>query len=69
MDYVITHCCPSSIQRMIAEDEYKTDELTDYLDEIKTSLSYKNWIFGHYHDNKMITDKDILIYEQIIRIK
>ena len=69
VDYVITHCCPSSIQRMIAEDEYKTDELTDYLDEIKTSLSYKNWIFGHYHDNKMITDKDILIYEQIIRIK
>ena len=51
------------------QDEYKTDELTDYLDEIKTSLSYKNWIFGHYHDNKMITDKDILIYEQIIRIK
>ena len=40
-----------------------------YLEEIKTSLSYKNWIFGDYHDNKMITDKDILIYEQIIRIK
>ena len=69
VDYVITHCCPSSIQRMISEDEYKTNELTDYLDEIKISLSYKNWIFGHYHDNKMITDKDILIYEQIIRIK
>ncbi|MDO5009256.1 MAG: metallophosphoesterase family protein [Intestinibacter bartlettii] len=68
VDYVITHCCPSSIQKVICDSEYKDNELTDYLDEIKTGLSYKNWIFGHYHDNKMINDKDILIYEQIIRI-
>ena len=25
-------------------------------------------VFGHYHDNKNVNDKEILIYEQIIRI-
>ena len=28
----------------------------------------KFWFFGHYHDNKNIGPREILIYEQIIRI-
>ena len=48
---------------------YKRDILTDYLQQISEKCTFKKWYFGHYHDNKMITDKDILIYEQIIRIK
>ena len=33
-----------------------------------THANYKKWFFGHYHDNKNVNDKEILIYEQIIRI-
>jgi hypothetical protein len=42
--------------------------LTNYLEEIKVKLNYKKWFFGHHHDNRAIDDKDLLLYEQIIRI-
>ena len=41
---------------------------TDYLEFIKNYTNYKKWFFGHYHDNRNISDKEILIYEQMIRI-
>lgn len=36
--------------------------------EIKRRVTYKKWFFGHYHTNMNVNDKEILIYEQIIRI-
>ena len=69
VDYIITHCCPSSTQALFAGDEYKADDMTDYLDEIKQTVNYEKWFFGHYHDRIDVTDKDILLYDQIIRIK
>ena len=47
---------------------YKPDRETDYLEFIKNYVNYKKWFFGHYHDNRNIYDKEILIYEQMIRI-
>lgn len=26
------------------------------------------WLFGHYHDNKTIDEKHILLWEQIVRV-
>ena len=31
-------------------------------------IKFKKWIMGHYHDNHAINDKEIIIYEQIVRI-
>ena len=28
----------------------------------------KEWFFGHYHDNRNLKGKYVLLYEQIIRI-
>lgn len=65
-DYVITHAAPQSIQEMIvAEGE---NELTAYLEEIRQRLDYQYWFFGHYHDDGMVTEKDILLYHQIVRV-
>ena len=47
---------------------FKSDILTDYLEEIRVNTDFKRWYFGHYHDNKAINDKEILLYEQIIRL-
>ena len=32
------------------------------------NVNYKKWFMGHYHEDVAITDKDIILYEQIIRI-
>ena len=70
VDFIITHCCSSSTQREISyRGSYEPDIETDYLESIKTQTHYKKWFFGHYHDNMNVSDKEILIYEQIIRIQ
>lgn len=38
------------------------------LEFIKNYANYKKWFFEHYHENKNVNDKEILIYEQMIRI-
>ena len=68
VDYIVTHCCSSSTQVFLGGSMYKPDRETDYLEFIKNYANYKKWFFGHYHDNRNIYDKEILIYEQMIRI-
>ncbi len=68
VDYIVTHCCSTSTQVLIGGSMYKPDRETDYLEYIKNQTYYKKWFFGHYHDNRNIFDKEILIYEQMLRI-
>ena len=68
VDYVITHCPPASIIALLGRGVYKQDRLTQYLEEIRQKMEYRHWFMGHMHVNEQINAKDILIYEQIIRI-
>ena len=67
VDYVITHCAPTSIALM--ENRHnEADPLTDFLQEVKERAHYHYWLFGHYHDNRAIDEKHILLWEQIIQV-
>ena len=66
VDYVVTHCAPSAIQKTLGVNE--TDILTDYLEAVRKKLKYKTWYFGHYHDNRQVTAGDVLLYDKIIPI-
>lgn len=68
VDYIITHCAPSTIQNSIT-DIYGNDRLTDYLELIRTNVTYEKWYFGHYHENFSVTPKEILVYDDIIELK
>lgn len=68
VDYIVTHCCSSSTQAMIGGHKYKPDKITTFLEEIKSRVKYKNWFFGHYHENRNLPDGQVLIYEQMIRV-
>ena len=68
MDFIVTHCCSTSTQKELSREGYEADELTEYLDGIRHMCNYKKWFFGHYHDNQNVNEKEILIYEQVIRI-
>ena len=69
VDYIVTHCCSTSTQIILDEAIYTPDRETDYLEFIKNYANHKKWFFGHYHDNKNVTAEEILLYEQIIRIR
>ena len=68
VDFILTHCAASSTAALLSHGLYKPDSLTDYFEEIKNKVEFKKWLFGHYHDNKAVNDKEILLYDQIVRI-
>lgn len=69
VDFIISHS-PSTSQLILMGGKglYDPDRLTWYLDEIRVSTEYKRHFMGHMHINKAINDRDICLYEQIIRI-
>ena len=67
VDYIITHCAPAAIQQKVNAD-FKPDKLTDFLEEIRCRSQFHYWLFGHYHDNRIIDEKYVLLYEQMVRI-
>lgn len=69
VDYIITHSpSTSELYLMGGQGLYKSDVLTNYLEEIKATINYRKHLFGHMHVNRAINDKDICLYEQIVRI-
>lgn len=68
VDYIISHCCPTSIQTLI-NPTYKKDLLTDFLQQILEKCTFKKWYFGHYHNNKQVNSEFVLLYEDIIPLE
>lgn len=68
VDYVVTHCAPSSIVDTLSSGGYGHDRLTDFLEKVKEKSRFHYWLFGHYHDNKIIDARHVLLWEQIVRI-
>lgn len=68
VDFIITHCAPDSLAKIITGPFYQQDALTEFLEEVKRDCKYKHWFFGHYHDNAVVAGKHVLLYEQIIEL-
>ena len=66
-DYVITHCAPSSVA-LVINHNHDVDALSDFLEMIDRRLNYSYWFFGHYHDNRDIDGKHLLLWEQIVQL-
>lgn len=78
VDYIISHCFASSMQDKIdmyktgqkfTLDQYPSNILTRYFDDIEKKVQYKHWFCGHYHENVTLDDKHTILYEDIIKIK
>lgn len=68
VNYIISHCCPTSIQTLL-NPSYKKDILTDYLQEILEKCEFEKWYFGHYHDYRQINSQFTLLYENIVPLE
>ena len=69
VDYIITHCSPSSIQETFSGGLFRRDALMDFLDEVREHCRFQYWFFGHYHENMVVEKKFVMLYKQIIRLK
>ena len=68
VDYIVSHCCPSSLVDTLSQGMYGHDQLTDYFEQLKDNCQFRYWFFGHYHDNQVFHQKYVLLYEQIIQL-
>ena len=67
VDYVITHCASTSIA-LSMDRHNEADHLTEFLEMVDRRLKYEYWFFGHFHDNRSVDQKHILLWEQIVQI-
>lgn len=68
VDYVITHAAPDNIQYRLCP-WYNHNKLSNFLFTVDKDLKFKQWYFGHYHDDRIIDDQHTLIYNKIIQIQ
>lgn len=68
VDYIITHCAPSSIEDAMSRGTFTHDHLTDFLEGIRSQTQFHYWLFGHYHDNKIIDNRFVLLWEQMVQV-
>lgn len=68
VDYILTHCLPTSIHLTIRPDEFEADPLTDYLEGIRARCDYRYWFCGHYHADHSISMKEKILYHDMVRI-
>lgn len=72
VDYILTHCCSTSIQEVLDKGPghlFEADILTDYLQEIEEKAQYKHWFFGHYHMDQDVDEKHSLLYRAIVPLE
>ena len=67
VDYIITHCAANSIQREIAT--YEENILTDFFEELISKTKYKKWFFGHYHEDRVIDDRHVAVFDKVIKLE
>lgn len=68
VDYILSHTPPASVIALLGHGLYEQDILTKYLEGIRWKTEYKRHFMGHMHVDRAVNDKDILLYEQIVRI-
>ena len=70
VDYIITHCAPeSTVCALDMKHMYyrSKNELTAFLDTIASSIEFRNWYFGHYHQDSD-AGKYHMMYKRVIEI-
>lgn len=66
VDFIITHTPPSGILRQM---DYKPDDTSEYLENIRNITNYNKWFCGHIHKNQYFPSQKIqILYKNIIQI-
>lgn len=70
VDIIVTHCCSDYTKaRVDMKYMFNTDRLTSWFDYIENIVTYKTWYFGHYHEDKIIGDKHVCLYQQVVKVE
>ena len=66
VDYIVSHCCPQEVASLCGFRE--ADPITSWFNMVAHTVQFTKWFFGHYHDNKQVMGKFVMLYERIERV-
>ena len=49
--------------------DHRDDEELDFLEAVRQRCRFRYWFFGHYHDNGIVRERFVLLYEKMIILK
>jgi hypothetical protein len=66
VDYIVTHCLPTSMQTIVKGDAFPKDALTEYLQHVKDTVTYEHWYCGHYHKDLDLCHNTTVLFSRVI---
>lgn len=67
VDYVITHCPPTTVLRQMGFDD--PDDMARYFQDIKDRTRFRTWYFGHLHEDCALPwERTVALYNDIVQI-
>lgn len=73
VDYILSHTCSSSSLEDIADyfgfSLESFDNQNKFFEEIKKTVSYKGWFYGHFHKDFLLNEKELLVYDDVIKLE
>lgn len=71
VDYIITHCAPTKAQDIlnISQERKENNILTHYFNNLEKEVRFKEWYFGHYHQDNTEHQKYKAVYKNIIKLE
>lgn len=72
-DYIFSHTAPLKYEPTYLFlpfiDQSKVDKsMEKFLDKVESLITYKEWFFGHYHDDAKINDKVTILNRDTIKL-
>ena len=69
-DFILSHTCPISFESqdlfLPMIDQSKVDKsMENFLEEIEKEVWYYQWLFGHYHDDRLVQPGVEMFYHRI----
>lgn len=69
VDLIITHDCPARIHRKVVNEKshFPCNGLNNYFDNISDTTEFREWWFGHHHEDRRYEEKYWCLYNSIRR--
>lgn len=68
VDFIVSHDGPIS-DLVLLGGGITADPLNKYFEELRQTVTYQEWFFGHHHEDRRINDRETAIYYSIMQVE
>ena len=68
VDFIFTHEGPYKVMNRMYPGFIDKYELNSFFDQLSEIIDFKVWLFGHHHEDGIVDNKYVVLYEQIVAL-